>query len=111
MAVAEDKEQLSKYDRHIRPDRLSHCIHSGLVYALCDTGQITEMPAASIGTVVNTVGARDALFSAFLHHYAKGLHPVEALRRAQVFAAWKITASGSSNGFVGEQEIEEWLSC
>jgi hypothetical protein len=35
----------------------------------------------------------------------------EALRRAQVFAALKITASGASNGFVGEQEIEEWLSC
>ena len=35
----------------------------------------------------------------------------EPLRRAQVFAAWKITASGASNGFVGEQEIEQWLSC
>ena len=81
----------------------------GAALYLRETDEITEMPAASVGTVVNTVGAGDALFSAFLHYCAKGLAPVEALRRAQIFAAHKITVSGASNGFVSEQTVEEWV--
>ena len=76
-----------------------------------DTENIIEMPAISVGTVVNTVGAGDALFSSFLHFYAKGLSPADALERAQVFAAHKITVSGASKGFVTEQVVEKWLSC
>ena len=34
---------------------------------------------------------------------------VETLRRAQVFAAYKITVSGASKGFVTEQTVEDWL--
>ena len=81
----------------------------GAAMYLRETGQILEMPAASVGPVVNTVGAGDALFSSFLHFYAKGLAPADALGRAQVFAAHKITVSGASNGFVTEQTIEEWM--
>lgn len=74
------------------------------------TGEIIEMPAASIGGVVNTVGAGDALFSSFLHYHAKGLTPADALSRAQIFAACKIRSSGASNGFVSEAEVEQWMS-
>ena len=83
----------------------------GAALYLRETDEITEMPAVSVGTVVNTVGAGDALFSGFLHYYAKGLDPVEALRRAQIFAAHKITVSGASNGFVTDQIVEAWVSC
>ena len=69
-----------------------------------------ELPAAHVGEVVNTVGAGDALFSSFLHFYAKGLHPVDCLKRAQIFAAAKIRFSGASKGFVTEAEVEEMLS-
>ncbi len=69
-----------------------------------------EMPAAHVGEVVNTVGAGDALFSAFLHFYAKGLHPAECLKRAQIFASAKIRVSGASRGFVTEADVEEMLS-
>ena len=81
----------------------------GAAIYLRETGEITEMPAAPVGTVVNTVGAGDALFSAFLHFYAKGAAPVDALQRAQIFAAHKITVSGAANGFVSEQTVEEWV--
>ncbi|MGN0563473.1 MAG: carbohydrate kinase family protein [Candidatus Heritagella sp.] len=81
----------------------------GAALYLRETDQITEMPAACVGQVVNTVGAGDALFSAFLHYYAKGYTPVDALYRAQIFAAHKITVSGASSGFVSEQEIEKWV--
>ena len=83
----------------------------GAAMYLRETGQVIDMPAAAVGPVVNTVGAGDALFSAFLHFYAKGFSPADALQRAQVFASYKITANGASNGFVTEQAIEEWFSC
>ena len=69
-----------------------------------------ELPAAHVGEVVNTVGAGDALFSSFLHFHAKGLHPVDCLKRAIVFAAAKIRFSGASRGFVTEAEVEEMLT-
>lgn len=34
-----------------------------------------ELPAVNVGEVVNTVGAGDSLFSAFIHYYAKGYCP------------------------------------
>ena len=82
----------------------------GALMYLREEARFVELPAAHVGEVVNTVGAGDALFSAFLHFYAKVLHPVECLHRAQVFAAAKIRVSGASRGFVTEAEVEEMLS-
>ena len=82
----------------------------GAAMYLRETDQIVEMPAVSVGHVVNTVGAGDALFSAFLHYYGKGYAPTDALHRAQIFAACKITVSGASNGFVSEQIVEELVN-
>lgn len=69
--------------------------------------RVHELPAVHVGPVVNTVGAGDALFSGFLHSYAAGYSPVEALQRAQIFAAAKIRVSGASKGFITEAELEE----
>ena len=70
--------------------------------------RIHELPAVSVGPVVNTVGAGDALFSGFLHYYAKGYNAVESLQRAQIFASAKIGANGASQGFVTEDQIQQW---
>lgn len=83
----------------------------GAAMYLRETGRILELPAVSAGPVVNTVGAGDALFASFLHFCGKGYAPVDALQRAQVFAAYKITVSGASNGFVTEQAVEKWFAC
>ena len=80
----------------------------GAAIYLRETDQIMEMPAVNAGKVVNTVGAGDALFSAFLHFYAKGYDAIEALYRAQIFAAHKITISGAAKGFVSEAVVEKW---
>ena len=66
-----------------------------------------ELPAVEIGEVVNTIGAGDALFSAFNHFYAAGMSPIEALKRAQIFAGAKIRTTGASRGFITEAEVEE----
>ena len=82
----------------------------GALMYLRDDNWFHEMPSSHVGEVVNTVGAGDALFSSFLHFYAKGMHPVECLKRAQIFAAAKIRVSGASKGFVTEAEVEEMLA-
>ena len=81
----------------------------GAAMYLREEDRIIEMPAVHVGAVVNTVGAGDALFSAFIHFYAQGLAPIDCLKRAQVFASAKIGVSGASKGFVTEQRIEELL--
>ncbi len=68
--------------------------------------RVFAVPAVQVGPIVNTVGAGDALFSSFLHYYAQGEHPVEALVRAQLFASAKIGTSGAAQGFVTEEEID-----
>ena len=82
----------------------------GALMYLRDEDHFHELPAARVGDVVNTVGAGDALFSGFLHYFGKGLHPVDCLKRAQIFAAAKIRVNGASKGFVTEAEVEEMLS-
>ena len=82
----------------------------GAAIYIRDEDRFEELPAVQVGHVVNTVGAGDALFSAFVHYYAKGLHPLECLKRAQVFASAKIRVSGASRGFVCEQEIERLMN-
>ena len=82
----------------------------GAAIYLQETGEIREMPAMHVAEVVNTVGAGDALFSGFLHFYAKGYSPMDALERAQVFASFKIAVNGASRGFVTEETVENWIS-
>ncbi len=65
------------------------------------------LPSVKAERVVNTVGAGDALFTAFLHFHAKGCDPVSALWQAQIFASAKIAARGGAQGFLTEQEVLE----
>ncbi|MBD5131550.1 MAG: carbohydrate kinase family protein [Clostridiales bacterium] len=71
------------------------------------TDGITRVSAVNLGGVVNTVGAGDALFTAFNHYYFKGCGAVESLKKAEVFAALKIRHDGGAVGFSTEQEVED----
>ena len=81
--------------------------NKGAAMYLREENRIVELPAVRVGEIVNTVGAGDALFSSFIHYYAKGMHPLKALHRAQIFASAKIGANGASKGFVTEEQIEK----
>ncbi len=72
-----------------------------------ESDSVKAFPAFKTENVVNTVGAGDSLFSAFLHYYANGYEVYEALRRAQIFASHKITCNGASNGFLTEKDIDK----
>ncbi len=71
--------------------------------------KIFKLDAIPVENVVNTVGAGDALFSSFLNYYVKGYEALEALKRAEMFAALKIGVNGASNGFSTEEVIEKEL--
>ncbi len=83
---------------------------NGALMYLRDEGRFYDFSAVRVGEVVNTVGAGDSLFSSFVSMYAEGLHPVECLKRAEIFASNKIGANGASNGFVTRGELEELYS-
>lgn len=58
-------------------------------------------------TVVNTIGAGDALFSSFVHYYVEGYTSIEAMKKATVFASYKIGENSAANGFLTSAGVEE----
>ncbi|MBQ7250370.1 MAG: carbohydrate kinase family protein [Bacilli bacterium] len=70
----------------------------------------TYQQAYHFGEVKNTVGAGDSFFAAFIHFYALGEKPREALTLASAFAAIKVCADGASNGFVSEEDVRRALA-
>lgn len=69
---------------------------------------IYRLEAAHVDDVVNTIGAGDALFSCFINYYMKGYSALEALIRAEIFAALKIRCNGAANGFSSEEIVEKY---
>lgn len=65
-------------------------------------------PAVVTRPVINTIGAGDALFAAFLHGYVNGLEAGAAMQAAMVFASYKIGATGAAEGFLSAAELARW---
>ena len=82
---------------------------SGALLAVRDDHFVERIPSTTTRPVVNTIGAGDALFSAFVHFYAKSGDPYDAMRKAQIFASYKIGESGGAAGFLNEREVEAWF--
>jgi Sugar kinases, ribokinase family len=71
---------------------------------------IGKYPAVRTREIVNTVGAGDALYSAFLHFYSKTLNPYYSLKCALLFCSYKIGTAGSANGFLSEDQLVQYYS-
>ncbi|MBI4871582.1 MAG: carbohydrate kinase family protein [Candidatus Riflebacteria bacterium] len=80
---------------------------AGALLAVPADGFVGRFPAVAIRPVVNTIGAGDALFSCFVHAYARSNDPYEALRKAQVFASHKIGEKGAADGFLDAAALAE----
>lgn len=78
-----------------------------LIYSAKDN-IFAEYKSVKTLDVVNTVGAGNALFSCFLHYYLKTGNAVDSIKNALLFASYKIGFVGTSNGFMTEQQIEQW---
>ncbi len=80
----------------------------GALLAVRRDRAIQRFPAVYTRPVVNSIGAGDALFSAFLHVYSQTGDPYLSLRKAMVFASYKIGVASAAEGFLDEQGLEEW---
>jgi acarbose 7IV-phosphotransferase len=81
----------------------------GALLAVREHQHMGRVPAVFTRPIVNTIGAGDALFAAFLHYFVKTKNPYTALEKAMVFASHKIGATGAAEGFLTEGGVEDWL--
>ena len=65
-----------------------------------------RISAVKTRKIVNTIGAGDALFSAFIHFYFKTKNPYLSIKKALIFASYKAGASGGAEGFLTENQIK-----
>jgi ribokinase len=82
----------------------------GALLAVKKDNFIERMPPVYTRPTANTIGAGDALFAAFLHGYVKTGDPYLSLRKAMVFASYKIGETSASQGFLNEAGLEELFS-
>lgn len=80
----------------------------GVILYTKEDNSVLEYKPVKTNEIVNTVGAGNALFSAFIHYYAKTKNAKESIKNALLFASYKIGFVGTSNGFMTEQQIEQW---
>jgi ribokinase len=81
----------------------------GAVMAVRSDTFIGWYPAVRTRLVVNTIGAGDALFAAFLDRYLRTKDPYAAIKAATVFASYKIGEKGAAQGFLTGPELEDWV--
>lgn len=82
----------------------------GALLAVQKDNFIGRFPAVRTRELVNTIGAGDALFSAFLDRYLRFRDPYAALQAALVFSSYKIGEKGAGEGFLSSDELDVWIS-
>jgi ribokinase len=70
------------------------------------SGYSARVPAVDTRPVVNTIGAGDALFTAFCHAYLKSGDSLQALRSAVVFASYKIGEAQAAAGYLDDAGLD-----
>jgi acarbose 7IV-phosphotransferase len=78
----------------------------GALLAVKEDNFLERIPALHLRPIVNTIGAGDALFSAFVHVYHQTRDPYLAIKKATVFASHKIGATGAAAGFLDAARLE-----
>lgn len=70
---------------------------------------LRRFAAVTTRPIISTIGAGDALFSAFLHGYTQHNDPWRAMSAAVAFASWKIGTRGAAEGFLNAAELAALL--
>jgi len=78
----------------------------GVLLSVRSDNFIECIPAVQTRPVINSIGAGDALFSAFLHSYLQSQNPYESIQKAVVFASYKIGEKGAAEGFLSHENLE-----
>jgi acarbose 7IV-phosphotransferase len=81
----------------------------GALLAVKSDNFMERIPAVNTRPIISTIGAGDALFSSFIHYYQKTNDPYESIRKAVVYASYKIGATSAADGFLSAQELDAWF--
>ncbi len=81
----------------------------GAVMGVRSDGHFEWFPAVNTRPVVNTIGAGDALFSAFLDRYMRTHDPYYSIKAAIIFASYKIGTKGAAEGFMTADQLDDWF--
>jgi len=79
----------------------------GVLLSVRSDNFIERIPAVHTRPVINTIGAGDALFSAFLHAFRRSRDPYQSITKAVVFASYKIGCKGAAEGFLTDAELDK----
>lgn len=79
---------------------------AGALLAVRRDNFLERLPAVRTRPIVSTIGAGDALFAAFVHGYAVTGDPYSALRKAIVFASYKIGVASAAAGFLDAAALD-----
>jgi ribokinase len=78
----------------------------GALLGVRSDGFVERIPAAQTRPIVNTIGAGDALFSSFIHVFNQTRDPYLAIKKAVVFASYKIGEAGAAPGFLDQAGLD-----
>ena len=78
---------------------------NGLLLYVRENNEIKHYPVAKTRKIVNTIGAGDALFSAFIYFYNITKDVYYSIEKAIIFASYKIGEKGAAEGFLTEEEL------
>ena len=81
----------------------------GALLAVQNDNFLERIPAVQTRQIVNTIGAGDALFSAFNHIYHQTNDPYQAIQKAVIFASYKIGEAGAAQGFLTDAELTAYM--
>lgn len=106
-AIRNNEEEFVRelYNRYHNDIIIVGCGREGAILYEGKDDKFYHKNAVAPKGVVSTVGAGDALFSAFIYFYNKGENVEKCLQKAVLFAGLKISSSGGSNGFVNEEDL------
>ena len=79
----------------------------GALIAVKDNNHIERIPAKALRPIVNTIGSGDALFSSFVHSYLQDKDLIIAMKKAVLFAGYKIGVAGGGDGFMTADQLEK----
>jgi len=96
------KEIISKYEKDIIVIGMGD---KGALLYTKGNSNFDRVEAKQIRPIINTIGAGDSLFSSFLHFYLKGETSLTALKKAAIFAGYKIGEKGAAEGFLSENKV------
>lgn len=82
----------------------------GALLAVRDDDFIGRFESVYTRPVVNSIGAGDALFSAFLARYLRSKDAYAAMQAALVFASYKTGEKGAAEGFLNSDELDMWVA-